>query len=65
MRCPPVHLHADGNAETHAAFERRLFEMAGANPDGDLFASADDLLALAYVEREKRLTGVAELGEHV
>lgn len=60
----PVHLHADGEAETHAAFERRLLEMAGANPDGDLFASADDLLALAYVEREKRLTGGAEIGEH-
>lgn len=57
------HIHADGALETHALFEQRLLERVGAQPGGDLFASADELLALAYQEQERRATGTTESGD--
>lgn len=48
------HIHADGATERHAALERRLLDAAGRGEGGDLFASPDELLDLAYLRQEKR-----------
>lgn len=48
------HIHADGVTECHAALERRLLDAAGRGEGGDLFASSDELLNLAYLRQEKR-----------
>ena len=48
------HIHADGVTEYHTALERRLLDAAGRGEGGDLFATPDELLDLAYLRQEKR-----------
>lgn len=52
-----AHLDGEGGVEMQRDFEGRLLERAGAAPAGDLFASREELLDLAYRARERRATG--------
>lgn len=48
------HIHADGAAEGQSVLEGRLLAAAGHGEGGDLFASAVELLDLAYLRQEQR-----------
>ena len=51
------HILGDGRTASHAQLEKRLLESAGHDAgDGDLFASADELLHLAYLRQERRVS---------
>lgn len=53
---PVEHIHADGRCETQAALEARLLAAAGRAGGGDLFSSQAELLDLAYLRQEKRVS---------
>lgn len=55
------HILADGSVEHHAELEQRLMAAAGRDGSGgDLFATADELLELAYLRQEKRVSLLPE-----
>lgn len=56
-----AHLDGDCGVQTQQDFEGCLLERAGAATSGDLFASREELLDLAYRAQERRATG--ESGE--
>lgn len=49
-----VHIHADGNLETHEAAMERLTDVVGI-PGEDLFRSREELLAEALARQEERI----------
>lgn len=57
--CEVSHIDGEGGVEMQGDFECRLLAQAGAAPAGDLFASREELLDLAYKARERRATGEA------
>lgn len=57
-----VHIHADGDGETHAALESRLLAAAGRGDGADLFSSPAELLDLAYLRQERRASLTDEEG---
>lgn len=55
------HVLSDGRTESHARLEQRLLAAAGhEGGGGDLFASADELLDLAYLRQERRVSLVPD-----
>lgn len=57
----PEHILADGRVEQHAELELRLMAAAGRDGSGgDLFATAGELLDLAYLRQEKRVSLLPE-----
>lgn len=57
--CEVAHIDGEGGVEMQGDFECRLLDRAGSAPAGDLFASREELLDLAYKARERRATGEA------
>ena len=49
------HILADGRLETHADTITRLLKHHDLNPDGDMFATHEELIALAIGQRAKRV----------
>lgn len=56
---PVLHIHADGQLETHEAAMERLLEMTGV-AKGDLFRSREQLIAEALGLQEQRVAYVDE-----
>ncbi len=56
---PVLHIHADGQLETHEAAMERLLKMTGV-PDEDLFLSREELLARALARQEEQVAPVDE-----
>lgn len=56
---PVLHIHADGQLETHEAAMERLIEVTGL-PREDLFRSKEELLAEALARQERQVAYVEE-----
>lgn len=56
---PVMHIHADGNLESHEEAMRRLMRLLNL-PEGDLFQTQDDLMEEAYRKQEARIAYVDE-----
>lgn len=54
---PVIHIHTDGQLETHRDAERRLLRLAGVH-QSDLFRTEDQILADAYKRQEQRISYV-------
>jgi hypothetical protein len=52
-----LHIHANGQTETHRQAEQRLLELAGLDSP-DLFRTEEEILAEAYERQEARVAYV-------
>lgn len=51
-----LHIHPDGNTESHNALTKRLIALSGTAPDqGDLFRSESDIAVEAYARQASRV----------
>ncbi len=57
-----LHIHADGQLETHEAAMERLLKMTGV-PEEDMFLSKEELLAKALARQEEQVAYVEEAHE--